>query len=329
MTEQSLDGFDVAVVGAGLAGLSCARRLQDQGKRVIVLDKSRGVGGRVATRRLYETRIDHGLVSFSIQGPHTAKLLQDEAIQATLQPWAEGWVSPLGNTAVIKQLAMALDVQTHFCVTELHQDREGWDIRGAASDTAVVRARSLVMAIPAPQAIALLATLIPSESQQDLWQRLDRVSFEPCITVMVGYPLPLSEQLPRRGLVAAGNAPLRTVIEDSSKRQNPAQLTLCLHSTPEFAQHYVDRHDWDTAIPTLIQHWITQAGPEFRMPLWSQGHRWRYGFTAQALGVACVGQRLPLPLVCCGDWCLGAQSEAAIASGVAASEWILATLDAG
>jgi predicted NAD/FAD-dependent oxidoreductase len=327
MNEQGVDVFDVAVIGAGLAGLSCAKRLHSQGKRVIVLDKSRGVGGRVATRRLYETRIDHGLVSFAIQGTHTEALLQDETIQATLRPWENGWVVPLGNTAVLKRLAVELEIQTRYCVTELNHARAGWELRGATSDAAVIRARGLVIAIPAPQAIALLATLMPSQSQQDILQCLDRVRFDPCMTVMLGYPLSLGEQLPRRGVVAEGNAPLRMVIEDSSKRPNPAQLTLCLHSTPEFAQQYVDRHDWETAIQPLIQQWITQGGPAFQMPLWSQGHRWRYGFTQQALGMACVGQRWPAPLVCCGDWCLGAQIEAAIASGVAASEWILATLD--
>lgn len=328
MRKQSVNVFDVAVIGAGLAGLSCAQQLRHQGKRVIVLDKSRGLGGRVATRRLYETRMDHGLAYFSSQGPYTEQLLQTEAIQTKLRPWEDGWVAPLGNTVIAKHLAHDLEVQTHYCVTELHQILDVWELRGAATEAMMIQARSVVIAIPAPQAIALLATLIPSQAQQELLQRLDPVTFDPCVTVMLGYPLPLSVQLPRRGLVAKGNAPLRMVIEDSSKRPQPAQLTLCLHSTPEFARQYAHRHDWELAIHPLIQQWITQAGPEFRIPLWSQGHRWRYAFTRQALGAACVGQRLPLPLVCCGDWCLGAQSEAAIASGTAASEWILATLDA-
>ena len=52
--------WDIAVIGAGISGLVCARRLQQAGHRVVVLDKSRGVGGRVATRRLHNTIADHG-----------------------------------------------------------------------------------------------------------------------------------------------------------------------------------------------------------------------------------------------------------------------------
>ena len=50
----------VAIVGAGLSGLSCAHALQAQGVKVTVFDKSRGVSGRMSTRRGDGWQADHG-----------------------------------------------------------------------------------------------------------------------------------------------------------------------------------------------------------------------------------------------------------------------------
>ena len=61
--------MDVTIIGAGLAGITCARALQTAGHRVVLLDKSRGVGGRIATRRLHGTHADHGFRVWAPQHP--------------------------------------------------------------------------------------------------------------------------------------------------------------------------------------------------------------------------------------------------------------------
>ena len=51
----------IAVIGSGIAGLACARRLSDAGYAPILFDKGRGIGGRLATRRTPDGRqFDHG-----------------------------------------------------------------------------------------------------------------------------------------------------------------------------------------------------------------------------------------------------------------------------
>ncbi len=55
---------DIAIIGAGMAGLICAQRLTEAGYSVLVVEKSRGLGGRLATRRLYGTWADHGGLLF-------------------------------------------------------------------------------------------------------------------------------------------------------------------------------------------------------------------------------------------------------------------------
>ncbi|TVQ51286.1 MAG: FAD-dependent oxidoreductase, partial [Spirulina sp. DLM2.Bin59] len=112
--------YDFAVVGAGLAGLSIAQQIQAQDGTVVLLDKSRGVGGRVATRRLHETHLDHGLPYFQAQGPYTRQLIEQYA--HLLHPWpgkAGTYVAPGGNTAIAKAMAADLTIHRHYCVTEI------------------------------------------------------------------------------------------------------------------------------------------------------------------------------------------------------------------
>lgn len=315
--------YDVAVVGAGLAGLSIAQQIQAHGRTFVLLDKSRGVGGRVATRRLHDARLDHGLPYFQAQGPHTQHLI--EQYSELLQPWPGkpgAYAAPIGNTAIAKAMAAGLTLHSQYCVTEIHLDSLAWILQGAAMDNPPIMARALVLAIPAPQAIALLDTLPPSPAQSAIIQALARVVFDPCLTVMVGYPLSRQEKLPQRGMIQGRGTKLQWGIEDSSKREQPNQLSLCLHSTPAFAEDH--HHDWATGVNILLADWIAQAGPAFSDPLWVQGHRWRYAFPKTPLGTEVVVGQFAMPLLCCGDWCLGSTAEAALASGQAAGDWLLA-----
>ena len=78
---------DVAVVGAGLAGLVCARRLQQAGLAVTVLEKSRGLGGRMATRRIDGSPLDHGARYVQPQSKLLQALTQYWLDQQLLTPW--------------------------------------------------------------------------------------------------------------------------------------------------------------------------------------------------------------------------------------------------
>lgn len=54
-------GLKVAIIGAGMAGLTCAQDLAQCGMDVVVFDKGRGLGGRMATRRTDGSfQFDHG-----------------------------------------------------------------------------------------------------------------------------------------------------------------------------------------------------------------------------------------------------------------------------
>lgn len=322
--------LDIAVIGAGVAGLTCAKQLQDRGFDVVVLDKSRGLGGRVATRRLHNTRVDHGLPFWEIQGPFSSKLTQGLAAKKLLQPWgdrlyqmrddnslvrlpsAQRYITPDGINAIAKVLAARLKVQRQFRAIKLTVDPAAqiWHID---SENDSIQAQGVVLAIPAPQAIDLLTA-----SALDILPKLHEVSFHPCITVMAGY----DRNCPALGwqaLQLKGDRDLAWIIRDSSKYHHSPQATFVFHSTPEFAQNYLDATNLKPA-QTKLLHAAQPIQPEFASPQWIQTHRWRYARTHQPLNQPYLLTQTPLPLICCGDWCLGDSVEAALQSGLTAAQ---------
>ena len=217
--------WDIAVIGAGLSGLICARQLRAAGYQVCVIDKSRGLGGRMATRRVTGlVRVDHGLRYW--QNDAAIAPLTEELISAgVLTAWpansytlvADGQVEPLsqpqpvyiapdGMSAVAKYLAQGLipdeTLLTQSKVTRLTLESQphesGWRID--CEDNKVIMARQCAIAIPAPQAAELLAqtfaTLDPSAAEKaggepsgldTLMSQLKAVTYDPCLTVLAGY----------------------------------------------------------------------------------------------------------------------------------------------
>ncbi|MEC4807149.1 MAG: FAD-dependent oxidoreductase [Jaaginema sp. PMC 1079.18] len=321
----------IAVIGAGLAGLTCAKQLQDRGFDTILLDKSRGLGGRVATRRLHETRVDHGLPFWEVQGSVSQRLTHTLAAKKLLHPWGDRfyqlhsdgtweklaptqrYITPDGINAIAKVMAARLKVQRQFRVVKLTVDesKSVWQI---ASESSQIQAQAIVLAIPAPQALDLLLA-----SDLDIFPALHRVRFHPGLAVMAGYDL----DFPALGWQAVklkGDRDLHWIVRDSNKYHQPSQPTFVLHSTPDFAQHYLDTPDLKVAQSKLLHQVSQRLKTDFTKPQWVQIHRWRYARTHQALNEPCLLAQTPLPLVCCGDWCLGSSIESALQSGQAAAQ---------
>ena len=166
---------DVLILGAGLAGLAAARDLAAAGRRVQVLDKSRGVAGRAATKRFGSLRLDHGARFFTARQPRT-QALASEGLEAgwlcewtrQIPSWQAGQISTpegghpryvgrSGMSDIGKALAEGLDVQTDTQVTNLEHTGDGW--RLISADGRTFEGRTLLLNAPAPQLSVLLAGL--------------------------------------------------------------------------------------------------------------------------------------------------------------------------
>lgn len=319
--------FDVAVIGAGIAGLTCAQQLHQAGYNTVVVDKSRGVGGRAATRRVNGMRADHGLRYLEAHGEMVEELIEVLRDRNILQLWYESesqiprYVAPDGMSAIAKFLATNLEIQLNRRVESitLNSDRI-WHLTFEAK-TEILTAASVVVAIPAPQALTLLEPLAATVLPATFLDRLRGVEFDACLSAIAGYSTPLD--LGWKDISFPPNSDLSWIGLDSSKRINSPATVLVFHSSTDFARANLEAPD----LNLIGQHLLSRAAAELTLPWidapdWFQVHRWRYAFPSRPLSAICLDSQLPQPLICCGDWCGGNLVESALVSGIAAASEI-------
>jgi len=160
----------IAIIGAGMAGLSCARVLADAGLSPIVFDKSRGLGGRLATRRADTLRFDHGAQFVTARGDDFRAYLTEHA-----KPWrpeggGEWYVGVPAMNALVKPMADGIDIRLGEAV-EPQQVGTGWQVGDEHVDL-------IISTVPVVQARALFPQITDSLAEVDV---------APCWTLMVAF----------------------------------------------------------------------------------------------------------------------------------------------
>ncbi|MBW4642015.1 MAG: NAD(P)/FAD-dependent oxidoreductase [Goleter apudmare HA4340-LM2] len=330
---------DVVIIGAGITGLVCAQQLSQAGYAVRVVEKSRGLGGRVATRRLHDTCADHGTCYLKPKGELLGRFVDLLCQQNILEVWTDTvfehrsdgvisqplsrsprYVAPGGMSAVAKFLAQGLDILLNQRVVAVNPTpKKTWRLTLESSNEEIT-AQALVVAIPAPQAVMLLAPLGDSLLDAEFLTHLSSVEFYPCISLIAGYP-PESQPLPEwKALNFVDHSDLAWIGLDSSKRPHPQQPHFVLQSSADFAKDHLETQDLQPVGQYMLQRAAqTLLLPWLESPDWMQIHRWRYAFPRTPWQESVLSANTPLPLVCCGDWCGGNFVEGAMLSGLAAA----------
>ncbi len=325
--------LDVAVIGVGLAGISAAAKCQKQGLNIQLFDKSRGVGGRLATRRGFETRFDHGLPCWQIQGDRTQKLTEILLAENILKPWQvantnannpsawetldveQAYVAPEGMTAIAKYLARDLTINRSYHLEKISAKSAHWELTFKNGE--VVAAAALMLAVPCPQAIPLVQDFVTLE----IGDRLNKISYEPALSLMLGFK-ELNLKFPWQELRLTNHPIFKKIILDGQKR-SPQASTLVVQTNLAFAAQNLDTDNLAPAAQKIITE--LQTILDLSEPIWHQIHRWRYALTQEVLGKSHLTLPTNLPLILCGDWCLGNGIEGAIASGTEAADHFLKT----
>jgi renalase len=335
--------LEIAIVGAGVAGITCARELQSVGiKGITIFEKSRGVGGRLTTRRMFDTCVDRGTCYISPKGQQFRDLF-DRLIAANIvEPWTNithtltvddnilpdldiypRYVSPGGMNQIAKYLAKDLDVKFGHKAIAIQPDRHLWRLTIEGNDEPIF-AGTVILAIPAPQAVDLLSPLgdiLPIE----LLNTLRGVDFYPSIAVAAGYTMAqLAEWesvYPDVKSVSCIEDPILGWLGfDSSKRQQSAPPVFVIQSTANFVAEYPNPEDMLSASRVMLERAAERFLPWFRDCLWQEPHLWRYAFPKSPLVDTYLSFDLPAPLYCTGDWCGGRKVEDAYLSGLAVAK---------
>jgi renalase len=184
----------VVVIGAGLAGLVAARDLVASGADVVVVERSRSVGGRMATRRIGTATLDHGAQFFTVRTPAFRRRVDDWIERGLVRIWSHGFgsddgyprfIATQGMNSLTKDLANGLDVEFStmaFAVRRPDEQRldteSPWQV--VIDDGSARPADAIVITIPLPQAFALLA-----DAAVDLDESLFRTEYDRTITLLI------------------------------------------------------------------------------------------------------------------------------------------------
>ncbi len=330
----------IAVIGAGLAGLLCARTLADHGLAVTCFEKSGRPSGRAATRRLEASCLaDHGAQYFTIRDKRLESLVDSWIDDGHVAPWlgrivevrAPGefrdttaharYVGSPSMNALGQHLATDLTVHYQTRVTgvaNLESDSGRYQLRDEAGN-ALGEFDVVVWNCPPPQ----VAAFAPACT----WAgRLSEVEMLPCWAVIVAFEEKWS--VPFDGAFVNEGA-LSWIARDSSKPQRDqsrdgASDVWVLHSSVEYAKSKLDVAS-ENVMADLMSELQRVAACSTPTPRSMQSHRWLYARPQQALPESALWDPAS-GFGACGDWCGGPRVEGAMLSGIAMAGKVLGAL---
>lgn len=312
----------VAIIGAGIAGLTAGRELQARGLSVTLFDKGRSRGGRISTRRVEPSlRFDHGAQYFTARDERFARRVREWLGQGVVAEWTGRIVrleagqisdtSPLpryvgvpGMSAIATSLARDLAIQSNTTISQVSCDSSGWRLRDSAG---IFHGSfdSLILAVPAPQAAILLA-------DHPFAEVCRRIPMEPCWAVMVTFADRL--RVPFDGAFVHGS-PLGWIARNSSKPgRQPEPDHWVLHATPEWSAANLEAAS-ELIVRELLNAFAEAIGSPLPATTLTLAHRWRYARGADPDERRAFLHDPESHLTITGDWLHGGRVEGAFLAG--------------
>jgi predicted NAD/FAD-dependent oxidoreductase len=321
----------IGVVGAGITGLWASRVLQEQGHAVVVFDKGRRPGGRLATRRAGSLSFDHGAQYFTVKSESFRRQVQSWLADGVVAEWtgrigslaagristSEGgtqrYVGRPGMSALARHLAEGLEIHSRIRVAAATEIGDAWRLT-AEEGTVLGEFDVTLVTVPAPQAEPLLA------GHPGLASAAGRARLRPCWAVLAAFEQTLD--VPLDG-VFVEHPILSWAARDSSKPGRPAGENWVLHASAEWSEAHLE-DDPRAVTSELLSGFADALDRKLPPPTYTDAHRWRYALPDPPLQEPCLfDERTRLGAG--GDWCGGPRIEGAFRSGAALADRVLAS----
>jgi predicted NAD/FAD-dependent oxidoreductase len=324
---------DILIIGAGITGLTAAAELAALGKNVLVLDKGRSVGGRLATRRVGEGIADTGAQFFTTRAPEFEAKVAEWVAEGLVFEWSRGWSDGSlatvreghpryavrgGMNQLAKRLAQGVPVRLLQVITTIRRVPGGWQVELANGESQT--ARALLLTPPVPQSLELLdegGVALPFDAREGL----NKVDYDPCVVGLFTLSRPID--LPSPGAVQRPHANLFWVADNQRKGISPHAIVLTAQASPNYSRALWSADD-DTIIKSMKLDLMPFLG-ERTSVLGAEVKRWRYAAPNRLYPEPALLARVPLtehdvaPLAFAGDGFGAARVEGAYLSGLAAA----------
>ena len=311
----------IAVIGAGLSGATVAAALTNAGYSVRIFEKSRGMGGRMATRRSSGFEFDHGAQYFTVKSEVFGKAVKGWVNKGLAAPWEARFASlEAGNlrlkpqrmpryvgiprmNSIVREMLNGIEVELNTRVVRAFRSGKYWALE--SEDCAIDDSfDALIMAIPPAQARELLGPVANSFSG-----KLDTV-MDACWAVLAAFDGPVDLAF---DAAFVNGSSLSWIARNSSKPARRDRESWVLHGSREWSREKVEAEP-EFVLQELLDEFFRQTGIKAAVPSWSSAHRWLYAQASEPLMDGCLWDP-EIGLGLCGDWCRGSRVEGAFLSG--------------
>ena len=317
--------LEVAIIGAGVTGLATARSLNT--RNYMIFEKSRGPGGRLASKRLNDFRVDIGAQFFTVRDPRFQEIVSDAVHTGFVERWRprmgtfimgraaaspdtqERFVGFPYMNAMGHYLAQSLTIKTQLRIATISRRDNQYHL--ASTDGELYTASQVVVTVPVDQ----MTNLLPSYDVQEV---ASRFTMEPTWTAVSDLGTPLSDQNgdPLDALFGGDHSLFDFVSTEKSKPGRESSYVVT-HAKPEWSAVHIEDE------PTSVQKQINTAlettfGASVKPVI---VHRWRFARPTDPTLTTQKGVfEIDDGLWVAGDYLAGGRVEGAYLSGIEAAE---------
>lgn len=311
--ENRHDTYNHLIIGAGMCGLSLARFLAAKGESVLLLEKSKGLGGRVATRRTPLALFDHGAQFYKMRSTESVPWNQRWEQKNLVRDWfiADDFhyrISPNGMTGLAKDLAEDLPVKKEKTAALIRFDEEQGELNLLCREGDIFNAKHVHLTCPLPQALDIL-----DSSAFSFEPKLRDIHYAKALVALVVMDGPLDFDY-----IEAPSDPIFS-ISHQGRKHGQAASALTLVASPEWSEEHWERDD---ALDLMVGHLESILGTQAAQParaIFRQLKKWRYAqplnhFTEKFYQVP------DYPIFLAGDAFGGASIKGALRSAAALAQ---------
>ena len=325
--------LNVAVVGAGLAGLVAARTISDHGHAVTIFEAKEKPGGRLESIRHAEFAFDSGAQYFTVRDERFRRYVFSWQTDEIVEPWQgriavvrngnivpkadpqERWVGVPNQLAIAEHLARSMNIVYGTGVAEVNRKSRGWQLT-AGDCTNLGTFDVALIATTAPSAAALLSEAPAVRGQ------IEQIRMSPCLSVLAAFSKPLDLTFDGAFI---HESPLSWVARNNSKPGRPSIECWVLHASAQWSAEH-EQTEASARRQLLLEAFFQAVSLPPVEPALVDSHYWPDAAAQNPMNVGCLWDH-DLRLAVCGDWCQMSRVEGAFLSGMAAAGRVLALKD--
>lgn len=316
-TVSVRDDRRIAIIGAGMAGLSCAWHLQREGIKATIFEQAGSAGGRIMTHTHKTTTFDGGTPFFTANNPCFKMFIEYWEKKGILERWKgqiyvdnrqaglnlskHPFVGIPNMDVVAKMLQQGQDISYRQAITRIDKVSGGWRLFTDAKDCGFFD--RVIVTLPAPLSHPLL------KDANTLQVEVERcLKFTPVWVVMVSF----AQRLPTAyDALAVANSPFTYAFRDSNKPRRAKGEAWVLHGNVQWTRENMDIKE-EQAIQKIVGAFLNNLKASALKPTYSAARLWKNAYVEKPLGQPYL---FADGIGVCGDWLLGRRVEDAFLSG--------------